>query len=132
MDLVWLSLMKSIKFDKRCMLVATLGSILDSQLSRESGKFQLTRWSHEVAILCRWHHPPTQPPHQLEIRSLNFFFQCCAVSSPQLFHPLIKYVGCSPTPIICFCVQCSPLPKLYLPLVELSIKLNLYLRVWHF
>ena len=31
-------------------IIATLGSILDSQLSWESGKFQLARWSHEVVI----------------------------------------------------------------------------------
>ena len=29
---------------------ATLGSILDIQLSRKSGKFQLARWRNEVAI----------------------------------------------------------------------------------
>ena len=29
---------------------ATLGSILYSQLSIESGKFQLARWSHEVGL----------------------------------------------------------------------------------
>ena len=32
------------------LVVATLGSILDSQLSWESGKFQLARWSHEVVL----------------------------------------------------------------------------------
>ena len=41
--------------------IATLGSILDSQLSWDSGKFQLARWSHELVWLCRW-WPPTQPP----------------------------------------------------------------------
>ena len=30
--------------------IATLGSILDSQLSWESGKFQLARWSHGVVL----------------------------------------------------------------------------------
>ena len=30
--------------------IAILGSILDSQLSWESGKFQLARWSHEVVL----------------------------------------------------------------------------------
>ena len=40
-------------------LVATLGSILDSQLSWESGKFQLARWSHRVALFSDWDHPPT-------------------------------------------------------------------------
>ena len=38
--------------------IATLGSILDSQLSWESGKFQLARWSHEVVIFPeRTTHP---------------------------------------------------------------------------
>ena len=36
--------------------IATLGSILDSQLSWESGKVQLARWSHEVYGT----HPPTR------------------------------------------------------------------------
>ena len=39
---------------------ATLGSILDSQLSWESGKFQLARWSHNMALLS-WNHLPTHP-----------------------------------------------------------------------
>ena len=35
------------------------GSILDSQLSWESGKFQLARWSHEVVIFPEGiTHPP--------------------------------------------------------------------------
>ena len=42
------------------MVIATLGSILDSQLSWESGKFQLARWSHEVVLFSeRTTHPPT-------------------------------------------------------------------------
>ena len=41
--------------------IATLGSILDSQLSWESGKFQLARWSHEVVIFpAIITHPPTR------------------------------------------------------------------------
>ena len=40
-------------------IFATLGSILDSQLSWESGKFQLARWSHKVAILCSWNYLTT-------------------------------------------------------------------------
>ena len=40
--------------------VATLRSILNSQLSWESGKFQLARWSHRVVILgyLRWGQNP--------------------------------------------------------------------------
>ena len=33
--------------------IATLGATLDSQLSWESGKFQLGRWSHGVVLLGR-------------------------------------------------------------------------------
>ena len=44
------------------IVIATLGSILDSQLSWESGKFQLARWSHEVVLFPeRTSHPSTQP-----------------------------------------------------------------------
>ena len=32
------------------VIIATLGSILDSQLSWKSGKFQLAIWSHEVLL----------------------------------------------------------------------------------
>ena len=39
------------KVDKTAWYIASLGSILDSQLSWESGKFQLARWSHTVALL---------------------------------------------------------------------------------
>ena len=35
-------------------IIATLGSILDTQLSRESGKFHLARWSHGVALLLSY------------------------------------------------------------------------------
>ena len=31
-------------------VIAILGSILDSQLSWESGKYQLARWSHRVVL----------------------------------------------------------------------------------
>ena len=44
-------------------IIATLGSILDSQLSWESGKFQLARWSHEVVIFSdRTVRPSDRPP----------------------------------------------------------------------
>ena len=57
------------------LIIATLGSILDSQLSWESGKFQLARWSHEVVIFPAIVHPPTRrvsfespESHLLQIR----------------------------------------------------------------
>ena len=40
--------------------IATLGSILDIQLSWKSSKLQLAKWSHRVAGLCGEPHPPTQ------------------------------------------------------------------------
>ena len=40
--------------------IATLGSILDTQLSWESSKFQLARWSHEV-VLFLVRTDPTRP-----------------------------------------------------------------------
>ena len=43
------------------VLVATLGSILDSQPSWESCKFQLARWSHGVALFSV-RDPPSHPP----------------------------------------------------------------------
>ena len=48
---------------QRCIFFATLGSILDSQLSLESGKFQLARWSpkgHYFLIS----NPATHPVHR--------------------------------------------------------------------
>ena len=76
--------------------IATLGSILDSQLSWESGKFQLARWSHAVALLSDRIffylllilREPTHP-------QLSFFFQCCAVSPTQLFPLSPRYVQCA-------------------------------------
>ena len=37
--------------------MATLGSILDSQLSWKSGKFQLARWSHNKRLNPVWNSP---------------------------------------------------------------------------
>ena len=92
------------------------GSILASQLSWESGKFQLARWSHEVVLFPDLDHPPTHP-------QLSFFFLCCAVSPPQLFLPSTKYVRCPPPIFLCCAVspphvllsstkyvRCPPLP----------------------
>ena len=46
--------------------IATLGSILESQQRRESGKFQLARWSHEAVIFPeRTTHPPDHMDFQL-------------------------------------------------------------------
>ena len=62
------------------------GSILDSQLSWESGKFQLARWSHEVAILCSWDHPPpTHPPTHPPTPTRESILQCNSLLLAILF-----------------------------------------------
>ena len=43
------------------LIIATLGSILDSQLSRESCRIQLARWSHNVSLFS-WNHPTAAHP----------------------------------------------------------------------
>ena len=58
------------------------GSILDSQLSWESGKFQLARWSHEVVIFPEGiTHPPTWPdrflPHSGSILDSQLSCDSC-------------------------------------------------------
>ena len=85
-------------------VIATLGSILDSQLSWESGKFQLARWSHEVVLFperttqhkCCATDPPTHSPNHMDFLD-RYFVRCphpinecvikfsCAVSPPPLF-----------------------------------------------
>ena len=52
-----------------CCGITTLGSILNSQLSWESCKFHLARWSYR----SNWNRLP----------QLRFFSQCCAVSPTQ-------------------------------------------------
>ena len=81
--------------------ISTLFSILDSQLSWESGKFQLARWSHEVALLSDriWFYLLLilrEPPHP----QLSFFCKCygCAVSPPSQYMLSFNVVRC-PHPI---------------------------------
>ena len=90
--------------------VATLGFILDSQLSWESGKFQLARWSHEVVIFSdRTGHPATQPPDHMDVRLAKKmeFDGClilsilCGVPTP-IAHHINKVCAVSPPPRICF------------------------------
>ena len=50
----------SYRFTPLPWIFATLGSILYSQLSWESGKSQLARWSHNVALFSTM-KPPTHP-----------------------------------------------------------------------
>ena len=80
-------------------LIVTLGSILDSQVSWESGKFQLARWSHEVVLKITG--PPTHPAVN---RTCNLYWDTvliCGVPPPgTLFR---KYV-------YTFSVRCPP-PK---------------------
>ena len=59
------------------VIIATLGSILDSQLDWKSFKFQLARWSLREAELRREPHPPTtyptttHPPPNLRYRNFS-------------------------------------------------------------
>ena len=75
------------KMEPQSGIIATLGSILDSQLSWESGKFQLARWSHEVALFPVRNHPATRHLSleglDLTIYSADWYPQMeCAVSPP--------------------------------------------------
>ena len=65
------------------IIVATLGSILDSQLIWESGKSQLARWSHKVELFPERNHPSTRP---YGFSSLNILPELCAVSPPLFEH----------------------------------------------
>ena len=111
--------------------VATLGSILDSHLIWESGKFQLARWSHNVALFSSNHqsrhppatHPPTRSP-SFSNRSNDYWepvLMCgvprywppvqkvCAVPPPLPIGTLfLKYVRCPPLPVYTFSVRCPP------------------------
>ena len=46
---------------KKKNIIATLGSILDSQQSLKSRNSQHARWSHRVALFW-WNHPATRSP----------------------------------------------------------------------
>ena len=81
---------------KSILIIATLGSILNSQLSWESGKFQLARWSHRVALLLwKTTRPPTHPQH------------LCGVP-PCLFHLFYPFVRCPSLCIWILCVVLTP------------------------
>ena len=64
----------------QCGIIATLVSILNSHLSWESGKFQLARWSHSVALLS-WNHPPTNQPPTHSPSAYLFFPIVCNLRS---------------------------------------------------
>ena len=57
------SVFEIFRWRKRTRIIATLSSILDSQLSWESGKFKHARWSHNVALFSKNH-----PTHSLRNR----------------------------------------------------------------
>ena len=52
-------------YTRHGVVIATLGSILDSQPSLESGKFQLARWSHIVVIFPKG--PSSRHPHHKDL-----------------------------------------------------------------
>ena len=67
------------------------GSILDSQLSWESGKFPLARWSHEVVIFSDRTGRPADHMDVRLARKLKFdgslvLSMLCGVPTPCLFH----------------------------------------------
>ena len=81
------------------VIIATLGSILDSQLDWKSFKFQLARWSLREAELRREPHPPTtHPPPNLRYR--NFSPIWCRVPTLGLISNQIPSIGkcCVPPP----------------------------------
>ena len=50
-------------------VVATLGAILDTQLSWESSKFQLARWSHRVVLVLVKNWPgPADPTRRVSLK----------------------------------------------------------------
>ena len=73
-------------------IFATLGSILDSQLSWESGKSQLARWSHRVVLFSGLDHPPTPHPPTAKL----FLILLCGVPTST------KYVRCPPLLVYVF------------------------------
>ena len=77
-------------------IIATLGSILDSQLSWESCKFQLARWSHEVVLFsARTDRPdPTQPdwPPSLVLKP-RYYHQCSIILAYIFDHPQTRSRG---------------------------------------
>ena len=85
--------------DKKKMLhryagIATLGSILDCQLSWESGKFQLARWSQEVVLFPeRTTHPPTD---HMDFLAEYTPLCICAVSPPLLKYLILELCAVSP------------------------------------
>ena len=79
-------------------IIATLGSIMDSQLSWESGKYLLARGSHEVVLFSvRTRPDPTRPDHPVKFRDLLFLSMLCGVPTPIV--PLFnKVCALSPRP----------------------------------
>ena len=91
------------KWAKSYYNIATLGSILNCQLSWESGKLKLTRWSHRVALFSGLDHPPTA----------KLFF----VNVVQCLHPN-KVCAVSPPPSICFLSMLCGVPTRFVPLIK--------------
>ena len=85
--------------------IATLGSILDSELSWESCKFQLARWSQD------WHYNQSLLSHPASQQSTMFLcgtplsvFKFCAVSPPQ--YKYLNTFSCAVPPLILSSVWC--------------------------
>ena len=105
----WQKLQISIPPPYKILLIATLGYILDSQLIWESGKFQLARWSQNVALFSTRNHPPPTHPQDIffltstYLKKLRFGiqpnltnFSCLGHLSRQHLSSSLNHVRCSP------------------------------------
>ena len=95
--------------------VATLGFILDSQLSWESGKLQLARWSHRVVIFLVRTDPtqpdpadPTRPPDGLvwKVLYLSWYLSDVHQISTEEF-PIMS------VPLLCLSPPIMSVPTVY-------------------
>ena len=109
----------------RVWLIATLGSILDSQLIWESGKFQLARWSHNVALFSWDHPPPSHPPPTPHPQPTFFDVRC-----PPHWPPVQNVCAVSLPPCIHF--FCVPPSNVVLCLwhIQLCLGFQVKLRIW--
>ena len=130
------------------LILIRTGWYLDSQLSWESGEFQLARWSQRVALWSNLDHPHL-PTAKLSLTMLwsiptlivTLIKKVCAVSPPSSISFFCDFATLGSSFVfeakfrIWQVSTCKMKPQsffvCYLDPVESSIYLNLYLRVWH-